>query len=403
VITRRTIANLIAFLVVTVALVAYGFVDLLGNPLAQPTNVSAVFPDASGIAPGLTVALDGVDVGSVTGVHLEPSGAVVDMAIQPGSNVPGDVEATIDLANDLGQQQIDLEVTGHGSSRPLLDGAVLQAVPNAIPTDIGKVVQTASALLSALPVQDLNTVLAQSAEAFAGRASDVDEIVSASRQFSSELLAYQQQFEALLQQSPAVLDTLASVGPQLRADLSQTAVLANVLTAHRYDLVRLLDEGASVSQVADELEQTESPNVACLLHDGADVLSNLGAPVQIGYLGRALSTEQWFFGAVDAISPTGPAKSLFPGDPATNDQEWLRTRLLLPPQSPPADQYASPTGLPVVMPGAACVTPFGRGVGPASQQTPSLPVKGARFAPAPAAASQVNPPAGTKTKEEQQP
>jgi virulence factor Mce-like protein len=395
VITRRTIINLIAFLVVTIGLVGYGIVDLLGNPLAQPTRVSAVFPDASGIAPGLTVALAGVDVGSVTAVHLEPNGAVVDMAIQPGSNVPGDVEATIDLANDLGQQQIDLEVTGHGSSRPLLDGAVLPAVPNAIPTDIGKVVRTASALLSALPVQDLNTVLAQSAQAFAGRAGDVDEIISASRQFSSELLAYQQQFEALLAQSPAVLNTLASVGPQLRADLSQTTVLADVLTARRYDLLRLLDQGASFTQVADELVQAENPNVACLLHDGADVLSNLGSPVQIGYLGRALSTEQWFFGAVQAISPTGPSKSLFPGDPASDNQEWLRTRLLLPPAQPPADQYASATALPVVMPGAACLTPLGRGVGPATQSTPSLPVKGARFSSPPASASQVDPPAGS--------
>jgi phospholipid/cholesterol/gamma-HCH transport system substrate-binding protein len=402
VITRRTIVNLVAFLAVTLALVAYGFVDLLGNPLAQPTRVSAVFPDASGIAPGLTVALYGVDVGSVTGVHLEPAGAVVDMAIQPGSNVPGNVEATIDLANDLGQQQIDLVVTGHGRSRPLLDGAVLPAVPNAVPTDVGRVVQTASALLSALPVQDLNTILAQGAQAFAGRAADVDTLVSASRQFSSELLTYQQQFEALLAQSPAVLDTLASVGPQLRADLAQTSVLADVLTAHRYDLVRLLDEGASATQVADELVQAENPNLGCLLHDGADVLSNLGAPVQIGYLGRALSTEQWFFGAVQAISPTGPSTSLFPGDPASDDTEWLRTRLLLPPMQPSASQYASPTGLPVVMPGAACVTPLGRGVGPATQSTPSVPVAGARFSPAPASASQVGAP-GATTHEEQQP
>jgi virulence factor Mce-like protein len=396
VITRRTMVNLVAFLLVTVALIGYGVVDLLGNPLARPTNVSAVFPDASGIAPGLSVALDGVDVGSVTAVHLERNGAVVDMAIEPGSNVPGDVEATIDLANDLGQQQIDLEVTGHGSARPLLDGAVVAAVPNAIPTDIGQVVQTASNLLAAIPVQDLNTVLAQSAQAFAGRAGDIDEIVSASRQFSAELLAYQQQFEALLASSPPVLNTLTSVGPQLRADLAQTAVLADVLTSHRYDLVRLLDEGASVTQVAEELVQAENPNVGCLLHDGADILSNLGAPVQIGYLGRALSTEQWFFGAVDAISPTGPAKSLFPGDPATNDQEWLRTRLLLPPAQPAADEYASPTSLPVVMPGAACVTPLGQGVGPATQSTPSIPVTGARFSPAPAAESQVSAPGDTK-------
>jgi phospholipid/cholesterol/gamma-HCH transport system substrate-binding protein len=393
-ITRRTLANLVAFLAVTAALVAYGVVDLLGNPFNAPTTVSAVFPDASGIAPGLGVALDGVNVGSVTSVHLEPGGARVEMALQPGSSVPDDVEATIGLANDLGQQEVDLVVTGSRVSGPLKDGAVVPAVPNALPTDIGRVVQTASQLLSALPVKDLNTVLQQLDVAFSGQASDVDQIVNASRQFSAELLDFEQQFESLLSNAPPVLDTLASVGPQLDADLEQTAVLGAVLSAHRYDLVHLLYEGVSVTSVADQLVSAEDPNLACLLHDGAGVLSNLGSSQQLAALEQALSTEQWFFGAVDAISPTGPSTSLFPGDPASTDQEWLRTRLLLPPRSPSADQYSSPTALPSVLPGAACDSSLGRGVGPAAQATAPLPVAGARFSPAASAEARVEPPAG---------
>lgn len=370
-ITKRTMINLVAFFVATLGLVVYGIVNLLGNPLSHPTSVSAVFPDASGITKGLGVALDGVQVGTVTGVHLGSNGAVVDMAIEPGKTVPGNVKATIDLANDLGQQQIEL-VPGPGSSRPLLDGQVVPAVPNALPTDIGKVVQTASSLLAAIPVKDLNTVLEQSATTFAGRAADVDTLINASKQFSSELLSFQQQFKALLANSPAVLDTVASVGPQLRADIAQTAVLADVLAARRYDLVRLLQKGSAAWQVADELVASENPNLGCLLHDGADISSNLGAPAQLGMVGRVLSTEYYFFGAISQLAPTGPSKSLFAGDPASNDQEWLRTHLLLPPQQPNGDQYAGTVTLPPVKPGAGCVTPLGTGVGPATQATPLL-------------------------------
>lgn len=388
---RRTVVNLVAFLLVTCALVAYGLVDLLGNPLQPGRTVSAVFPDASGIAPGLGVVLDGVDVGTVSAVQLQPGGARVVMTIEPGATVPRNVEATIDLANDLGEQQIDLVVHGQGSAQGVLDGQTIPAVPDALPTDVGKVVQTVSQLLAAIPVKDLDTVLAQGAAALQGRAAAIDELVAASRQFSAELLSYQQQFESLLSDAPPLLDTLASLGPQLRADLAQTAVLAGVLATHRYDLVKLLDEGASASQVAGELVTAVNPDLACLLGDGAGILSDLGSPAVLGELSTDLSTERWFFGAVAAISPTGPSTSLFPGDPATDDQEWLRTHLLLPPQEPSADQYVEPTTLPPVLPGAGCVTSLGDGVGPATQATAPLPVPGARFSPAPAAAAHGSP------------
>ena len=45
----RLVVNLLTFLAITAALIDYGVVDLLGNPLRAPTTVSAVFPDASGL------------------------------------------------------------------------------------------------------------------------------------------------------------------------------------------------------------------------------------------------------------------------------------------------------------------------------------------------------------------
>jgi virulence factor Mce-like protein len=396
VITPRTIVNLVAFFAVTLALVAYGVFDLLGTSLQPAVTVSAVFPDASGIAPNLSVVLEGVDVGSVKSVQLVPGGARVVMALEPGVSVPAHVKATIDLANDLGQQQVDLVTYGTPGGQ-LRNGAVVPAVPDAVPTDVGQVVQSVSRLLAAIPVNDLNTVLSQGAVALAGRSGDLDTIVSASRALSSELLAYQQQFKALLADSPPVLQTLGALGPQLKADLDQTAVLAAVLTSHRYDLVHLLESGASATSVADQLVQSTSPNLACLLNDGAALTSDIGSPPVLGELAQAFATEHWFFGPVAAISPTGPSASLFAGDPSTNDQRWLRTRLYLPPKEPSADQYAAPTQLPPVLPGAGCDTPFGQGVGPATQSVAPLPVAGAHFVPPSATAARVPAPAGTSS------
>ena len=68
--SRRLIINLVVFLAVSIALIVYGYGDLIGNPLQPPTQVSAVFPNASGLYNNFSVQLNGVDVGSVTGVTL---------------------------------------------------------------------------------------------------------------------------------------------------------------------------------------------------------------------------------------------------------------------------------------------------------------------------------------------
>ncbi len=69
-ISKRLIANLIAFFVVSALLVGYGVVNLLGNPLKSSTVLTTDFPDASGLYQNFTVELNGVPVGTVTGIRF---------------------------------------------------------------------------------------------------------------------------------------------------------------------------------------------------------------------------------------------------------------------------------------------------------------------------------------------
>ena len=69
-ISRRVIANLVAFAVMATVLIGYGAFSLLGNPLRDPREVRTVFDDASGLLPGFSASLDGVVVGVVDSVEL---------------------------------------------------------------------------------------------------------------------------------------------------------------------------------------------------------------------------------------------------------------------------------------------------------------------------------------------
>ena len=73
-ISRRLIANLIAFFVISALLVGYGVVSLLGNPLRSPTVLTTDFPDASGLYQNFTVELNGVPVGTVGAIRLTSHG-----------------------------------------------------------------------------------------------------------------------------------------------------------------------------------------------------------------------------------------------------------------------------------------------------------------------------------------
>jgi len=368
VIPRRLIVNLIVFFLVSFALVAYGVVNLLGNPLQSPTTLTTQFADASGLYPGFEVELNGVPVGTVSSTSLTASATKVTMSIDPGIGVPGDVQSSVQIANDLGEQVVNL-VPAHGGSVPdLQSGADVPAAPNQVPADVGAVVAAATRLLRAIPADDLNKLIGELATSLAGQAGNLRTLISAGTTFSKEFVAYQQQFTELLANAPPSLDAVTAVAPELRQDLANTAALVQVLAQQKSGLHTLFTSGSSAFGEVDNLITTQSANIGCFLHDTADILSNLAQPANLANLSEGLASNQYFFGAVENIAVEGVAKPTTTHAAADPEQTFLRTRLLLPPiLSEPGTSYQTYNSIPATLPGAGCVTTFGDGVGPASQ------------------------------------
>jgi virulence factor Mce-like protein len=381
-ITRRLVINLVVFFAVSAALIVYGVGVLLGNPFRSTTNISAVFPDASSIFPNFSVELNGVPVGTVTGVHLVSHGARVNMSINPGVQVPSNVQASIDIANDLGEQVVELTPTHGGSDPPLVSGAVVPVAPNSTPVSIGSVVQRAVALLNAIPPGKLNSLLATLATAFQGNGTNMRTFVSASTQFSREFLAYQSQFRALLANAPPLLNAMTAVGPQLQGSLANTQVLVAALATVRQQLDPLFNNSSQALGLTDSFVTSQSANLACVFHDLADLSANIDHS-ELSDLSTSLSENSWFFGAVDGSIQPGPAKGLSNNEPSVANQYQARTRLLIPPQQPSASAYPAAHGLNPVQPGAGCTNEFGNGVGPASQSGFQPAAGGQLIAPSP--------------------
>ncbi len=366
-ISRRLIVNLIVFFLVSFALVVYGVVNLLGNPLQSPTMLTTQFADASGLYSGFEVELNGVPVGTVTSTALTKTATKVTMRINPGIAVPDDVQSSVQIANDLGEQVVNL-VPSHGGSVPALgSGADVPAAPNQVPANVGAVVASATRLLQAIPGGDLNKLIGELATSLAGQAGNLRTLISAGTTFSKEFVAYQQQFTELLANAPPSLDAITAVAPQLRQDLANTAALVQVLAQQKSGLHTLLTSGSSAFSTVDNLLTSQSANLGCFLHDTAGILSNIAQPTNLTNLSQGLAYNTYFFGAVENIAVQGVAKPTTSSGSDTN-QTFLRTRLLFPPiLDEQAQSYSTANTIPDTLPGAGCVTAFGNGVGPATQ------------------------------------
>jgi virulence factor Mce-like protein len=387
--SRRVLLNLAAFLTVSLGLTAYGVFTLLRDPFAPRTTVKTVLPDTAGLIKGLTATSNGVTVGTVTSVKLNPGNrsVTVNVSLDPGKSLPGDVAASVIRANPLGEQSVDFQPQHGGTAPALASGATVPVAAVGTPPEVGDVINTVDNLFNAIPKQDLTTAVHELAVTLAGRGQDLRTLTQANLAFSQEFLNYQDQFKALLANSPPILNAIGNDGPQLQQAIANTVVLSQVLADHRFDTVHLFANGIRLGQTLGGLIHDNEPNLACLLHDFGRITANTAEPTNLNNFNTALETNQEFFGPVDALTPLGTAKGLYPGDP-THAQNWLRTYLLIPPGQPSAISYDPHHQLPPIKPGAGCQTEFGGGVGPATQ--PGFqPTGGSPVIPPPASESRV--------------
>ena len=381
-IQRRVLINLVAFFVVAAALIGYGAFTLLGNPFRDPRQVRTTFEDASGLLPGFSASLDGVVVGTVDSVELGDDGVVVTVDLDPGVTIPDDVEASVLRASAVGEQRVEFTPTDGGTGDPVPDGGEVPAAPNATPPEISAVLDTANEFITALPADDLNTLVHEAVTALRGREDELAGFASDIDTFNREFLAHEESFRDLLRTSPRLLDALTEVSPEFRDALANTATFTGTLADRSQDLTELMQNGAALGEVGGDFLEATMPNLGCLFADSADLNAFLAEPTVLRNIQLGLDLNQAFFGPIDALAVEGHAIG-FPqfGSSERNDQLWLRVQTLIPPGQPAASRYLPIRRTPDTLPGPGCQNAFGAGVGPAEQEGAFAPIREDQLVP----------------------
>lgn len=254
-----------------------------GSGGAATVSVSAVFPDVNSLTTGASVQLADIDVGQVTGIHLDHGQALVTMAVDRSASVPADVTAELQQTTVLGQYVIGLVPAGHGGPA-LRDGeriAHAEVVPG-----IQQLVQSGTQVFAAVNAGQLSEIVDNGAQAFGGEGArigtllddfgqvlagyaaqsgqittlidDIDrfsgalapnagadaqaisnlaQTTSTLAQQSTQFVSLLQSLQALATQGRSILDTGI---PQIEDQVGALSAIASQLSAHQQDLAHLL-------------------------------------------------------------------------------------------------------------------------------------------------------------------
>jgi virulence factor Mce-like protein len=250
----------------------------LKGGLVGGVSVDAVFSSA-GVGQLLPIGGDvkvrGVLVGRIQGIDLlDGERAVVHMRLEDQYDFPRDTEAEIRSKTVFGQKWIELIPPQESDEARLVSGDQIPDSATTEPLELESSLQLGHELLTAIPLEDLSSVLRALAEGFSGQEKDAriatDKGLIALRAINSRSDEFDLSLRQLrefadwardndddLLSFMSALDTanraLVGAAPEFRSSMQSVPVFLNDLAAWQElteeDLGRLVDEGASIAEV----------------------------------------------------------------------------------------------------------------------------------------------------------
>jgi phospholipid/cholesterol/gamma-HCH transport system substrate-binding protein len=259
--------QLIAFVVVTVLGVSYAMLQYVGLPRLLgfgQYHVSVALPAAGGLYANAVVTERGVPVGKVTGIHLGSRGAVADISLNDGVQIPSRLHAAVRNTSAVGEQYLDL--VPHQAGPPYLQpGAVVPQREVSLPTPPAALLSNLDALLRSVPQQQLSATLSELYQAFNGTGPDLQRLLD-----SSQLLLAMAQVNLtpttkLITGLQPVLRTQAARSADITSFSRNLASFTHQLRASNADLSGSLRQLPGFSTELNSLVGQIQPTVPLLL------------------------------------------------------------------------------------------------------------------------------------------
>ena len=316
---RRTWIQLAALTLVTVLSCGAMAFDYMKLPETLfgigEYNVTVDLPESGGLYKTSVVTYRGTDVGQVKSVDVTATGVRAVLALRSGVKVPFDVQASVHSRSAIGEQYIELTPQAgkdEQHSRPLRAGDIIPAGHVDVPVDIGHLLDLTNRALQAIPRDNLHTVIDETNRAVGGLGPELSRIVDGSTALAIAGGRTVDPLAALIDQSPAVLNSQIQTSDAIATWANRTAAITAQFKAQDTALRDLLTQGSSGLEEGRTLFDRVAPALPVLFanlvslgdiavvyrHDIEQLLVLLpqGIAVMAGALVPNLNTKQEYKG-----------------------------------------------------------------------------------------------------------
>jgi phospholipid/cholesterol/gamma-HCH transport system substrate-binding protein len=188
------------------------------------------------------------------------------LALRSGVKVPSGVQASVHSRSAIGEQYIELTpLPGKGEqSRPLRAGDIIPAGHVDVPVDIGRLLDMTNRALQAIPRDNLHTVIDETNRAVGGLGPELSRIVDGSTALAIRGGQTVDPLAALIDQSPAVLNSQVQTSDSIATWANRTAAIMAQFKAQDAAVRDLLTEGTSGIEEGRALLDRVSPTLPVL-------------------------------------------------------------------------------------------------------------------------------------------
>lgn len=299
-----TLFKVIVFTVVSVLVTSIVITSLLDIDTHPAAGYSADFTNASGLQPGDTVRIAGVEVGKVTAVSLQHNYAVVSFSLDTSQHLTTTTLATIHFENLLGQRFLAI-LPGKSGGKPLKAGGSIPLSHTTPALNLTAVFDGFQPLFSALAPDQVNELTGSIIDVFQGEEGTVQNLVQETAVITDNLADRQQVITALLNNLSTLLNTVGVHDTQLGQLIGNFDTLVRGLAQSRGALGSAITNMSTLETTTGNLINQSQPDlnedIQGLSSDVATLSANQqaidgvlkGFPGLVNVLAKIQSTGSW--------------------------------------------------------------------------------------------------------------
>lgn len=227
-------------------------------------DVTVELPRAAGLYPSANVTYRGTEVGRVEKVDVTDTGVEAVVALNSDIDIPSDLRAEVHSQSAIGEQFIAL-LPRSGNAPPLKNGDVIPVNDTSVPPDIATLLDGIDSGLSAIPQDNLRTVIDESYRAVGGLGPELSRLVQGTTDLAIDAGRNVDSLTTLIDQARPVLDSQSNTADAIATWAARSAAITDQLRSRDRSLSGLLHNGGPAFDQGRQLLQRLAPTLPVLL------------------------------------------------------------------------------------------------------------------------------------------